>query len=272
MNQPPAKLSGRYRTPRPPSAEVYPGVALLDLFNFFSLYYRVPSPDRMGAVMQRIIDLQLLLKAEHRYGVAGGVHGLMRLHEKQPQVATAWRAMWPRQMALMDSFRPPEDDSEVSKSSEIDYLWMYGITCQDEYTIDRIVRIGMRKDMVGDAAVAVLYHHAMHPLVIPALARANATTTTDVPRAESGLAASVKALAQYAAVNPHFQAAILFIGWRPPAKQLNETKETLVVKTPDGRLPMHFPMVWDGYPVTAAQAAPAELETWRRLHSAKELP
>ena len=153
-NVPDPQRAGRHRTPLPVRPENYAGAALQDLVNFFSSYHRQPQPEGMEVVMQRITSLELLAQPEHVFGLAGAVHAIMHLH---PDRQAAWRKPWPRQMVIMDECRPSEEDSEVTRVSEIDYLWMYGTTCWDEYTIDRIIRIAMRPDMVGDAAVRVIH-------------------------------------------------------------------------------------------------------------------
>ncbi len=272
MQSPPSKVSGRYRTPHPVSADMYVGVALQDMANFFGSYHRLPQPEGLDVVMQRITELQLLTMPEHRFGIAGAVHAVMHLH---PPMQTGWRLKWPKQMAIMDECRPSEEDSEVTRPPEIDYLWMYGITCWDEYTIDRIIRIGLRGDMAGDAAVRVAAYHALHPLMLQALARAAATTTAALRPDTTIPAASIHSLALLAATEPIFQASVLYIGWRnarAATTAIEAQEAAFVAKTPDGNLPHNFPTCWDGYPVMGAQATAIELINWRRLHAAKERP
>ncbi len=275
MAQPPSKLSGRNRTPQPVNAENYAGAALQDLVNFFGGYHRGPQPEGLDVAMQRIVDLGLLAQPEHRYGIAGAVHAIMHFHAKDAKLQTKWRTDWVKQMAVIDACRPSEEDSEVTRPPEIDYLWMYGTTLRDEYTIDRIIRIGARTDLTGDAAVRVAHYHSMHPLMLQALARAAMTTTTQGPPDLTHPFYSVRSLTLLAAKSATFQACVLCIGWRParePRGQDLGHPEALVAKTPDGNLPRGFPTVWDNYAVVGAQATAAELANWHKLHAVKDHP
>jgi len=275
MMQPPSKVSGRNRTPQPVSAENYAGAALQDLANFFGSYHRAPQPEGLDVVMQRITDLDLLSMPEHRFGLAGAIHAIMHLHAADVALHSKWRKQWPKQMVILDDCRPSEEDSEVTRPPEIDYLWMYGITCWDEYTIDRIIRIGARTDMTGDAAVRVAHYHGAHPLMLQALARAAATTTSGLRHDPSIPTASIMTLARLAATHPRFQACVLYIGWRSARAAHGADPghlAALVVKTPDGNIPRDFPLAWDGHPVVSAQATATELATWRKQHAAKERP
>ncbi len=272
---PSSKLSGRNRTPQPVNAENYAGAALQDLVNFFGGYHRGPQPEGFDVAMQRIVELGLLAQPEHRYGVAGAMHAIMQVHVTDAKLHARWRAQWPKQLAIIDACRPSEEDSEVNRPPEIDYLWMYGTTLHDEYTIDRIIRIGSRTDMVGDAAVRVAHYHCTHPIMLQALARAAATTTSALPADSTHPFFSVRALSEFAAKNPVFQACILYVGWRSPraprGADLGQT-EALVAKTPDGKLPRGFPTMWDGYVVVGDQATSAELANWHKLHAMKDRP
>lgn len=246
----------------------YEGVIFYRLARFFSFYSQQQHPELIDEVFAHIENLRLLQRPDHRYGIAGSIEALGRWHV---DLVAEWRTRWSKLYELADRMRPSENDSEITIASQLDYLLMLGIVGDDDLAIARLIRLGMRRDCVGDAAVLLVNKHGTVPVVLRALADAAATTTTG---SEQMLPyESIKQLTELAAKDPLWYASVLYVGWRPRTRTLNGTNPpALVITTPDGCLPMDFPKQWDGHQIEARSATDDELTAWRRLQANKDAP
>lgn len=251
--------SGRNRPPRPISAEEYDGLLIQDIASFLAGHAERPDEQQADLAVQRMHQLGLLHRAEHRYGIAGALHALMHAH---PPYASKWRAEYEKMCVLADALKPSDLDSDITIVAQLDYLWVYASTIADHFTVDRLVRLGHRRDAIGDAVVVMIHAYAQHPLMIAALDRAARTTTTP-PQAPHLPHAAILSLARYAASDPRLMHRILYVGW---------TGAALAVRTPDGQMPPACPTEWEGLPVVAQPATADELKKWRQLDAIRSQP
>jgi hypothetical protein len=229
-------------------------------------YAQQPQPEAFDAVMERVVSLRLHQLPEHRHGIAGALHGILFMH---PDLENTWKREWNQPLATLEACRPPESDQDISKPPEVDYLWMYGVTCQDDLSVERIARLSRRADPVGSAAYHVVQCYAHHPMMRAALVRAVSTLTTQPHDCTDAPHASVRSLALRAEQVPPDQGAVLYVGWLPP---LPGSVGSLVICTPDGQAPVGFPATWDGYPVSAQKASPTDVSQWSKVRADMHRP
>lgn len=260
-------MSGK-REDNPPHVrpEDWPNIIMQDMAVFFYGYSLAPNPGAFDMLMQRIQALNLLYRPEHRHGISGAIAGIISLH---PQLEAGWRKAWQRPFIVIDECKPPESDADIRRPPEVDYLWMYAVTCGDEYTSDRVVRIAMRQDAVGDAGVFLIRHNLTHPLLIGSMARQAMRTTTALSRTPKLPQESIASLSLFASQVPPSHGEVLYVAWLPPEK---DASGALVIRTPDGNPPIGFPSEWDGLPIVAQAATAEELVKWRKLLSQREAP
>lgn len=265
--------SGRQRSTRAVSAEEYVGAAMRDLGEWFITYKSAPDFDTIGVAFERILRLALLEQAEHRHGVAGGIEGILRL---QPDRRRDIRRAWPRIFELADPLRPADLDADIRKATEIDWLWMVALVTGDSAPLDRIVRLGRRRDPIGDAALMILHVHSALPQVVEALARAAQQLALQQPppvpekRVPSD---AVKALAQAIALDPDLRPCVLHVGWEPQTGAPGDTPPgRFVLTTPDGKMPVRAPKTWEGMQVVARMATISEMQRWRDERRMLEMP
>jgi len=257
------------RTPRPLRKDDWAGMVMQDIANFFLTYAADPQPGAVDVVMGRITALGLMQMPEHRSGIAGAIHAMAAM---SPHLGLVLDTGWPQAMAIMTGCRPSDDDDEIKRPGEVDYLWMYAVTCGDDFSADRVVRAAARKDAIGEAALQLVHASAAHPLMIHALARA--LKAKDVPAHLSSASsiphASITSLSRYAAMIPSSNGAVLYVAWLPPS--VDQAAGALVIRTPNGKAPLGFPDDWDGHPVVPQQATPDEMLTWNKLRAQQGNP
>lgn len=248
----------------PARPEQWEGLELERIGNFLLGYADAPKPEELPRIVASIATLKLLLRADHRYGIAGAMAGVFELH---PDQQDQWRDQWPELWAAVESMRPSELNSEVKRPAELDYLWMRGLVSRDEADLHRVVALGLAAGDVGDAAVMLLHTYAAHPLVAKVLATAIATTTTSagdgIPRS------SIQSLAQRVANDWGLEEVVMLVGWRP---HNGADPGALIVVTPSGRLPLQIPATWDGHPVKARTPTVQEMERWRAIQADRDRP
>jgi hypothetical protein len=259
--QPPRQPSGRTRVV---NASSYPAAEIAKIAAFISSYSENPQPETLPWVFDTILARELHRLPEHTYGIAGMVEGLAHLH---PEMAGDWQKRWPELTGLAVKLRPSEVDHEIVRVSEIDYLWMVALVMGEDSLVDRLVRLGLRRDAVGDAAVLVLTANAEHPIVVRALARA--ITTTAPPPPEHIPAAAVQELAAIAAADPAASASVLLVYWQAKSEV---APAAFVVVSRDGILPRCMPRKRGGFPVLSRTATAQERAHDERLGAQRNRP
>jgi hypothetical protein len=261
MMQPPRQASGRTRAI---NVSAYPAAEIAKIAAFISSYSENPQPETLPWVFDTILARELHRLPEHTYGIAGMIEGLAHHH---PEMVPDWQKRWPELTGLAVKLRPSEVDHEIVRVGEIDYLWMVALVMGEDALVDRLVRLGLRRDAVGDAAVQVLTANAEHPIVGRALARAVTTAPPTPP--EHIPAAAVRDLAAVAAADPAASASVLLVYWQARS---DSAPAAFVVVSRDGLLPRCMPRERGGFPVLSRTATAQERAHDDRLGAQRNQP
>lgn len=268
MNPEKPSTSARNRTPRPVDPNEYVQIQTVRLAAFFSVYPSDPHPEMVPAALKVIYDLGLHASPVHRHGIAGALDGLAKLH---PLYVPQWRAAQPKVYAHTDRLRPPDGDSDITQAGTVDYLWMLALMINDEHPVERIIRLGQRQDPVGNAAVMLIHQNAAAPLMMSVLQKAVASRKIEVVDLPKNLPTDdIMRLTHEAAQHPLWSSVVLYVGYQPGATQ--KLAGTIVVTTPDGKLPAGFPAEWGGRVVVGRTATAGELAKWHKLKGDKDTP
>jgi hypothetical protein len=227
---------------------------------FFSTYHQDPQPGRLIEVARVIDACGLMLLPEHRNGVAGGLAGVLGIPEHEPDDPLLRAAL---------RLAPPEQDEQVTRAGQVEYLWMHWIVTRRPAERERIIRLAHRQDAVGEQALAFLRIHAEMPEVAralhAALSRRQQAVSTAIPPGVP--VEDVHALKEHLlAASPLNFSQILFVAWLPG------DEGGFVVTTQNGASPIGCPKAWRQRQVLVKKAQPQELAAYRALLDAAEEP
>lgn len=235
---------------------------------FFSLYAKEPRPYAVPQALAAVRDLALMRDPIQRWAVAGAIHGICLRH---PELVQEWSKDHSALIKEAQDAVPDDDDREVTRTGEVDFLFMAFLTGGDPSAIDRVVALAKRTDAVGQAALAVVMANSTHPGVIEALNAAAPEQARVKPiSATEGEAFHKAAVALAEHLNEQLPSGqVLYVGYAPQVIQGDAGKSwdhRLVVCTPTGERSPGIPERWLDLAVDVQRATPEEMQQSDRIH------
>ncbi len=254
------------------------GETMRAVIAYFTEYRTKPRPHLFLTVIERVRELNLLKLPEHRYGTAGGLAAVFRLH---PEHEDEWKAAEGPLLANAELLAPPLSDEVIERPFHVDYLWMNWLVTADQAAWERVYRLAHRTDEVGVHARLVLHAHQTMPEVQAAVEQIRSQTMPGKALQQAMKAGEVP-MAQVNALGKHLLTfrgnahLVVLVGWEPaelatPANDTPHGSRYLVI-TPDGSRPPGCPDVWEGEPVVVRCATLPEMLQHQALIDASEDP
>ncbi len=244
------------------------GETMQAILAFFTEYPKRPRPHLFLLVIERIKELHLLSLPEHRYGVAGAIAAVYRLH---PEHEDAWKKAEGQVLEVAENLAPPFSDEEIERPTHVDYLWMTWLVTADDGAWQRVYRLAHRTDEVGVHARMILHVNQTLPQVQAALEQLRLRGAVGVQvfggkGEQAPPVADVQALAQMLVEVPSNRKLVVLVGWMlTPAPAFQ-------VVTPDGTKPSNCPDTWKGCPVLLRAATADEMRQHQILSLTEDDP
>lgn len=259
------RIAGREQAVRDALADHEAEVVGLGLL--FGNYRNDPHPELMMDALATIIELDIMMLPEHRYGIAGALMGISGLH---PEYKDSWRARAPKLFEAAERLIPSDEAEAKLTGDHIEFLWMHWMTSGDLHLLRRIFKEAHKEGPAGERASVLIAAHEELPEVRNELMRSIAAGRTvaaapvalpppatvdrkDVPQAD------VTALNRHVTALPNGVRRVILVGWTPAQGG------TFIIITPDGLPASDLPKEWAGKPVVVSKADAQQLAIHRQV-------